>query len=210
MREQNTQQTPNLPLPAFDSDAYRIGVDNHASFCMANSPHLFENLRLTDRGTQVQGIGEGLQVEGMRTFVMRINDDDGKTHVVKIPKSLYLPKLKGCLLWPQHWAQEAKARKGNKANAWMENYWDKCVHIQDGGKFRRSIPHDPSTNTPTFYSAPASKTYRAFTTTYEACSADFFDRERIAYDPSTGEHAPEEFVAEENINVTTRQKFLTM
>ena len=40
----------------FDSDSFRIGVDNHASFCMANSPHLFEDLRLTEQGTQVQGL----------------------------------------------------------------------------------------------------------------------------------------------------------
>jgi hypothetical protein len=127
---------PHLyPYMHFDSDSIWIGVDNHASFCMANSPHLFEDLRLTEQGTQVQGISEGLQVKGTGTFVMRINDDDGKTHVIKIPNSLYLPKLGGCLLSPQHWAQEAKARKGNKANAWMENYWDKCVLIWDGGKF---------------------------------------------------------------------------
>jgi hypothetical protein len=59
---------------------------------MANSPHLFEDLRLTKQGTQVQGIGKGLQVKRIGTFVMRINDDDGKTHVIKIPNSLYLPR----------------------------------------------------------------------------------------------------------------------
>jgi len=123
------------PYMSFDSDSFWIGVDNHASFCMANSPHLFEDLRLTKQGTQVQGIGEGLQVKGTGTFVMRINDDDGKTHVIKIPNSLYLPNLKGCLLSPQHWAQEAKAKEGNKGKTRMENYWDKCVLIWDGGRY---------------------------------------------------------------------------
>ncbi len=127
------------PYMIFDSDSFRIGVNNHASFCMANSPHLFEDLHLTEQGTQVQGIGEGLQVKGTGTFVMRVNDDDGKTHVIRIPNGLYLPELKGCLLSPQHWAQEAKARKGNKGRTWMENYWDKCVLIWDGGNYRRSI-----------------------------------------------------------------------
>ena len=86
------------PYMSFNSDSFRIGVYNHASICMANSPHLFEDLRLTNQGTQVQGIGdigEGLQVEGTGTFVMRINDDDGKTHEIKIPNSLYLPILQG-------------------------------------------------------------------------------------------------------------------
>jgi hypothetical protein len=62
---------------------------------------------------------------------MRIKDDDGGTHTIKIPNSLYLPKLRQCLLSPQNWAQEAKA-KGNKGEreanrTWMENHWDKCV-----------------------------------------------------------------------------------
>jgi hypothetical protein len=95
------------PYMSFDSDSFWIGVDNHASFCMANSPHMFEGLRLTDQGTQVKGIGEGLQVKGMGTFAMRINDDDDKMHEIKIPNSLYLPNLQGCLLSPQHWAQES-------------------------------------------------------------------------------------------------------
>jgi hypothetical protein len=81
------------PYMRFDSDSVWISVDNHASFCIANSPHLFEDLRLVEQGTQVQGIGKGLQVKGTGTFVMRINDDNGKTHEVKIPNSLYLPDL---------------------------------------------------------------------------------------------------------------------
>ena len=96
---------------------------------MANSPHLFdfEDLRLVNKGKQVDGIGAGLEVEGTGTFVMRISDDDRKTHKIKIPNSLYLPKLRQCLLSPQHWAQEVKAKRGHKGKTWMENYWDKCV-----------------------------------------------------------------------------------
>ena len=83
----------------------------------------------------------------------------------------------------------------------MENYWDKCVLIWDGGNYRRSIPHDPLTNTPTFYSAPASKTYRAFAATYEACRAAVFNRKRVLQVPGRREHIPEEFVAKENIHL---------
>jgi hypothetical protein len=39
----------------FDSDSYPIGVDCHASRCMANSPHLFEDLKLVKMGA-VKGI----------------------------------------------------------------------------------------------------------------------------------------------------------
>jgi hypothetical protein len=41
---------------------YPIGINNHASQCMANAPHLFEDLCLArDRG-QVDKIGDGLEI----------------------------------------------------------------------------------------------------------------------------------------------------
>ncbi len=50
---------PYNPYLSFDSDSFRIGINNHASFCMANSPHLFEDLHLVNKGNQVDGIGAG-------------------------------------------------------------------------------------------------------------------------------------------------------
>jgi hypothetical protein len=47
----------------FDSDSFPICIDNHASYCMANSPHLFDNLILSDVGN-VDGINEGLAILG--------------------------------------------------------------------------------------------------------------------------------------------------
>jgi hypothetical protein len=122
-------------------------------------------------------------------------------HTIRIPNSLYLPNLRQCLLLPQHWAQEAKAM-GNKGKTWMENYWDKCVLCWRGGKFCKSIPHNESTNTPIFYSAPSSKGYRAFVTTFEACEAPYFCREHVLQIPELREFPePEEFIAEENVHL---------
>jgi hypothetical protein len=47
------------PPVRFDSDFYPIGVDSHASRCMANKTHLFEDLRLNKDKGQVDGISEG-------------------------------------------------------------------------------------------------------------------------------------------------------
>jgi hypothetical protein len=44
--EMTLQSAP--PPVRFDSDSYPIGVDNHTSKCMANAPHLFENLHLNN------------------------------------------------------------------------------------------------------------------------------------------------------------------
>jgi hypothetical protein len=91
----------------FDSDSYPIGTDTHASCCMVNAPHLFEDLKLGEVG-EVEGIKSGLDIMGMGTFKFKIKDNNGISHKIKIPNSLYVPELKRCLLSPQHWVQEAK------------------------------------------------------------------------------------------------------
>jgi hypothetical protein len=35
----------------FDSDSFPIGDDNHASYCMVNSPHLLDDLVVSNKGT---------------------------------------------------------------------------------------------------------------------------------------------------------------
>ncbi len=60
---------------------------------------------------------------------------------------------------------------GNKGKTWMENYWDECILCWKGGKFRKMIRYNESTNTPIFHSAPSSKGYWAFVTTFEVCEA---------------------------------------
>jgi hypothetical protein len=47
----------------FDTDSFPICVNNHASYCMANVPHLFEDLVLSNVGI-VDGINDGLAVKG--------------------------------------------------------------------------------------------------------------------------------------------------
>jgi len=79
------------PAVRFDSDSFPIGINNHASRCMANAPHLFEDLRLNDSAGEVNGIGEGLAIMGTGTFKFSIEDDIGKIHTIRIPNtSTYL------------------------------------------------------------------------------------------------------------------------
>ena len=63
----------------FDSDSIPIGIDNHASRCLANERRLFEDLR-PFRSGRVGGIEGGLQIEGQGTLVLDLTDDDGKPH----------------------------------------------------------------------------------------------------------------------------------
>jgi hypothetical protein len=60
----------------------------------------------------------------------------------------------------------------------------------------KTVPFNPSTNTPIFFMAPSSRTYRAFTTTYKGFEANFFQRETVLKLP--GHRLPKE---DEEVNV---------
>jgi hypothetical protein len=95
-----SEQTPTTLPVQFDSDSFLIGVDSHASRCMVNDTHLFENLRLNKNNGQVNRIADGLAIKGERTFKFDITDNDGKRHTIKIKNSLYVPKMRGASCRP--------------------------------------------------------------------------------------------------------------
>ena len=72
---------------------------------MANDTHLFKDLRLNKNNGQVDGIVKGLAIKGKGTFKFDITNDDGKKHTIRIKNSFYVPKMRRCLLSPQHWEQ---------------------------------------------------------------------------------------------------------
>jgi hypothetical protein len=55
---------------------------------MANSPHLFDNLVLSEV-SKVDGINDGLEIASKGTFKFKLADNDGRTHIISIPNSLY-------------------------------------------------------------------------------------------------------------------------
>jgi hypothetical protein len=69
----------------FDSDSYPIGVDYHASCCMVNAPHLFEDLKLEAVG-EIEGIKKGLNIKGIGTFKFKLEDDTSKMNKIKNPE----------------------------------------------------------------------------------------------------------------------------
>ncbi|KAL3822937.1 hypothetical protein ACHAXA_011652 [Cyclostephanos tholiformis] len=215
MRESPVMRVAREPLMAlssaiqdilpvrFDSDSYSIGVDCHASRCMANSPHLFEDLKLIKMGA-VEGIKQGLEIKGIGTFKFKIEDDDGRTHEVKIKNSLYLPELRRCLLSPQHWAQEAGDNHPLPRGTRMENDDANCILFWGQGKYKKTIPHNPDSNVPILHTAASALTYRAFATTFEAMEANFYRREHVRQLPGLRRHEEtpddQEFIADENVH----------
>ncbi len=157
----------------FDSDSYLIGINTHTSGCMAKALHLFKDLKLADVG-EVEGIKSGLDIKGMGTFKFRIKDDNGMTHKIKIPNSLYVPELRRCLLSPQHWVQEAKDNNPRPKGTRMDQ--DNEYYYLNWGqaKYRKLVPYNPSTNIPIMYTAILLRAYCTFATTFEALEASFF------------------------------------
>jgi hypothetical protein len=155
----------------FYSDSFSVPVGNHASYCMANSPHLFETLVLSEVGN-VDGINDGLEIAGKGTFKFKIADNDGRTHIIHVPNSLYLSKLKSCLLSPQHWVQEAGDRQ-----TWMVNGAHHCILQWADG--RKTMPFNKSSNTPIFYTPSSCHAFQAFAGRFEAMEASFFQRETV-------------------------------
>jgi hypothetical protein len=159
----------------------------------------FEDLRLTGNRGEDDGIGKELDIQVEGTFKFSIKDNKGKVYTINIPKSLYLPKLRQCLLLPQHWVQEAGDRQ-----TWMENFEHECVMNQKGEK--KTIPFNATTNTPLFFTAPSSCAHCAFTlilkplkhhTSTWRLSSNFLGVGTLSVSLP---FFPEEFVAEENVN----------
>jgi hypothetical protein len=92
---QGTHGNPWSNQVRFDSDSFPIGVDNHASYCYVNSPHLLDDLVLSNKGS-VDGITDGLPIKGKGTFKFTIGDDNGRWHNICIPESLYLSEIASC------------------------------------------------------------------------------------------------------------------
>jgi hypothetical protein len=192
----------------FDLDSYPISINCHVSRCMVNSPHLFKNLQLK-QGGEVTGINSGLEIKGIRTFKLKVNDNDGTTHEIKIPNSLYLPDLKRCLLSPQHWVQEAGDNYPLPQGTRMENDDKQCVLVWGQDKYKKLIPFNATSNIPIMYSASSSLANRAYANTFEALKASFFRCEHVLQFPGLCQRddlAEQEFVAEK-ISITKKESW---
>jgi hypothetical protein len=153
-----------VPRICFDTNSFVICANTYASIMLGNHPNQFEDLKLHSEkeNTEVDKIKGGLDIKGTGTFKFHIKDDEGGVHLIKIPNSKYIPDLKVCLQLPHHWVQEAKDHYPVPKGTKMEEADKTLMLIWKQHKHRQTIPYHPLTNTPSFQTAPASRTYRAF------------------------------------------------
>jgi hypothetical protein len=155
--------------------------------------------------TEVEVIKGGLDIKGTGTFKFHIEDDKGGVHLIKIPNSKYIPDLKVCLLLPHHLAQETKDHYPVPKETRMEEDDEVLTLIWKQCKHRRTILYHPLTNTPSFRTAPASRTYCAFVALWEAAEAQYHQQEHVLQMPGQL-HLEKEFTAEENIYTNILKK----
>ncbi len=196
-----------VPSIRFDTDSFVIGVDTFASIMLRNHPDQFENLKTHD-DTEVEGIKGGLGIKGTGTFKFHIEDNEGRVHLIKIPNSKYVPDLKVCLLSPHNWAQEAKDHYPVPKGTKTDTNEKALTLIWNQQKYQRTIPYHPLTNTPSFCTALASRTYHAFVALFEATEAQYHQREHVLQMPGQL-HLHKEFTAKENVHANILKKPIT-
>ncbi len=162
----------------FDTNSFVIGVNTFTSITLGNHPDQFMDLKMHNN-TEVEGIKVGLDIKGTGTFKFHIKDNEGGVHLIKIPNNKYIPDLKVCLLLPHHWAQEAKDHYLVPKGTRMEEENEALTLIWKQRKHRRTIPYHSLTNTPSFRTAPALCTYRAFVALCKAAEAQYHQREHV-------------------------------
>ncbi len=202
-----TQLPYQVPRMHFDTNSFVIGINTFASIMLGNHPDQFKDLKMHNN-TEVEGIKGGLDSKGSGTFKFHIKDCEGGVHLIKIPNSKYLPDLRVCFLSPHHWAQEAKDHypvpKGTKTdtnNDVLTLMWNQRRH-------QPTTPYHPLTNTPSFRTAPASRTYCAFVALFKAAEAQYHQQEHILQMPHQL-HLDKEFTAVEKVHTGILKKPLT-
>jgi hypothetical protein len=193
-----------VPRIRFDTNSFVIGVDTFASITLGNHPDQFEDLKMHNN-TEVEGIQGGLGIKGTGTFKFHIKDDEGGVHLIKIPNSKFVPDLKVCLLMPHHWVQEAKDHYSVPKGTKTDTNDEAMTLIWNQQKHQRIIPYHPLTNTPSFCTAPALRTYRAFVALVEAAEAQYHQREHVLQMP-VRLHLDKEFTAKENVHTNILKK----
>ena len=129
-----------------DSNSLVIGTDNHASATISNKSSHFIGVTTPVKGRTVKVFGWGVQVTGEGTLVLKIEDNDGVIHPIKINKFLYLPETPSCFLTPKQWAQQANDNYPKPSCTWCATKARHCTLYWHQERFCCTIPCDPSFN----------------------------------------------------------------
>ena len=98
-----------------------------------------------------------------------MDDDNGRTHPIQIPNSIYVPNLQMTLLCPQHWAQQdAISHPWSPDGTVCYTMVEVMVLEWDQQKFWKAFKHSQALITPTFYTSLSIKLYKTLCLQFEA------------------------------------------
>ena len=80
----------------------------------------------------------------------------------KIKDALHVPESPICLLCPQQWAHQSQDHFPKRRGTCCTSFDDLCELAWEEGKFKRTVPWDPMTNTCRFMSTTRTVLHHAF------------------------------------------------
>ena len=167
----------------FDTDSHTLRIDNCATRSISSHTEDFISTLTPLNNYKIQGINGKVDDKIMQgTIRWYIDDDDGVSHAITLPNSIYYPNAKSRLLSPQHWAQEVKDNKPQRNGTWCATYDDKVVLYWNQQQCHRTIPLSKSEdNVATIRTTPGYKRFIAFDTRMES-TMEFTSKPNIVSD----------------------------
>ena len=146
---------------------------------MFGNKDLYEDLVLKDLGEfkRVQG---RLAIDGIGTLVIKMDNDNNRTHQIQIPNTIYAPALLMTLLCLQHWAQQFVTSDPSFPQSKVCYIMAEITVLEwDRYGFCKTIRHNQATNTPSFYTSPGTELYEFFYLQFEPLKAQVTPLETV-------------------------------
>jgi hypothetical protein len=140
-------------------------VDNCASRCITNDLRDFVDTPVP-ADVKIYGTNGTSSGTLMGTVEWPIEDDTGRVHKIRIPRTIYSEGNRSKLLSPQHWSQEANDRSPVRNGTWCATLDDRIILFWDQQQYKKTAYLLPNrTNVGIIRSAHGTQKYeRAYET----------------------------------------------
>ena len=162
----NQWPAPRAHARQFDSDSYKLMLDDGASACITNCKDDFvEPPKDVDR--KVKGIKGHADATHRGTLKWYLEDDTGLVHVILIQGAYLIPDTTTRILSPQHLAQQANDHYPKEERTGSLTTSKNITLFWSQRRFTKTVPLDPRTNVGLTTTAPGTRSYRAYCATID-------------------------------------------
>ena len=162
----NQWPAPHAQARQFDSDSYKLMLDDGASACITNCKDDFvEPPKRLDR--KVKGIKGHADATHCGTLKWYLEDDTGLVHVILIQGAYLIPDATTRILSPQHFAQPANDHYPKEEGTGSLTTSKNITLFWSQRRFTKTVPLDSRTNVGLTTTAPGTRSYRTYCTTID-------------------------------------------